>query len=275
VLRNLAEERKFFPCEIGSLIYPLCQLLEHILDFPSSNMFDLCIRDLKASAYLLLSCHYRSSIQLLRPIVENYLSGIYWDAKFHLADRERKELDEVERDYSDFIDGKYKIRVAEWYQVFPKDKRKQPKEKLDSDFCLAWMVKKGIIDNKFKDEISVLVGKLNKYLHPYGLKFADKEKSECRSFVTYEEGERQRCTGYFQDVASLLLDVLCAYTMLYFPNEKDSEEIGNIMGFPMVLKELEKELDTKLIFSERLKSLLSKFMATSNDKEVYTTENSS
>ena len=258
VFRNSIKEKKYFPCQIGSLIYSLCQLMEPLSDFPSGTMFDLCIRDLKASAYLLLSCHYRSAIQLLRPIVENYVVGVYWDAKFVLANQNGKGLNDVERAYFHFLSGKYEIPIAEWYQVFPKDKRPR-KKKLDFDFCLSWMVKKGFINNKFKHEISVFVGKLNKYLHPYGLKFTEREKSGCPSFVTYQESEHQQCTAYFQDVTSLLLDVLYAYISFYFPDKKDSKEINNAIGFPMVLKDLEKEFDTKLIFSKRLKSFLSQF----------------
>ena len=92
LLHKLIEKRIILPCNVGDVIYTTCQLWSFLNDtfpsgdtLPSQKIFPQCIRDLRASAYLLLSCHYRSSIQLLRPIVENCLVGIYWDSKYVLA----------------------------------------------------------------------------------------------------------------------------------------------------------------------------------------------
>lgn len=269
VLRSLSEKKKRFPCEIGSLIYTLCQLSSPLSDFPSNKMFEQCIRDMKASAYLLLSCHYRSSIQLLRPVVENYVAVLYWDAKFFLAGSDERELKDVEKAYSNFLKDKYEIPIAEWNEAFPKDTRRA-KKKLDVDYCLSWMVKKQTINGRFKNEITELVRELNKYLHPRGLRFTEAEKPDCpdcASFVRYQEDEHQKCVGFFQDVASLLISILYTYISVYFPDKIDSEEIGEIMGFPMVLRNLEKKFHTQLIFSEKLRSFLSQFETPNENKK--------
>jgi len=260
VLQSLIEEKRCFPCEVGSLIYSLCQLSLPLIGMPSTTMFAQCIRDLKASAYLLLSCHYRSSIQLLRPIVENYVAGLYWDTKSILASQDEK-VNDFQQSYSDFLADIYEIPTCEWYEVFPKDKGR-PKKKLDADFCSSWLVKKGVIENKLKNEITELVGRLNKYLHPHGLKFTEMERPDCPgcpSFVRYQEDEHQECIGFFQDVACLLMNVFYTYISVYFPDKIGSEEISNAIGFPKVLENLEKEFNTQLIFSQKLRTFLSQF----------------
>jgi len=262
VLQSLIKEKMSFPCEIGALIYSLCKLSSPLGDFPSSEMFAQCIRDLRASAYLLLSCHYRSSIQLLRPVVENYIAGIYWDVKFLITNQNEKELEEVEKDYFDFLKDEYEIPTTEWYEIFPKDKKRRPKKKLDADFCLSWMVKKGDTNNKFKNDITQLVSEFNKYLHPRGLKYTEAEKTDCPdcfSFVRYQEDEFRQCTRLFQDVAFLLISVCYKYISAYFPDRIDSEEITDAIGFLKVLDGVEKEFNRQLIFSEKLKAFVSHF----------------
>lgn len=261
VIRSLIEDKKCFPCEIGSLIYSLCKLSLPISDFPSSTMFAQCIRDLKASAYLLLSCHYRSSIQLLRPVVENYIAGLFWDVKFAVAGQDGKKLEEVRQSYLGFLEDTYEIPISEWYEVFPRDDRR-PKKKLDVDFCLSFMVKKGAANNWFKNEITELVGKLNRYLHPRGLKFTEMEKPDCPncpSFVRYQEDEHKQYIGFFQDVVFLLMSVFYAYISACFPEKIDSEEVSDAIGFSKVLEYLEKEFNTQLIFSEKLRTFLLQF----------------
>lgn len=66
------------PCEAGSLIYYFCQVFQPFQDdFLSGSLLYQCIRDLKSCVFLLWFGHYRSSLQILRPIVENFLAALY------------------------------------------------------------------------------------------------------------------------------------------------------------------------------------------------------
>jgi len=119
--------------------------------------------------------------------------------------QDKKKLKEVRQAYLGFLEDTYVIPISEWYEVFPRDNRR-PKKKLDYDFCLSWLVKKGAADNQFKNEITELVGKFNRYLHPHGLKFTEMEKPDCPdcpSLVRYQEYEQKQYIRFFQDVVYL------------------------------------------------------------------------
>ena len=191
MLTTHADEKKVFPCNVGDVIYTACKLWNFLDDtsplgdLPSKKIFPQCIRDLRASAYLLLSCHYRSSIQLLRPVIENCLVGIYWDSRYFLAMKQHKE-EQVKQEFSLFEKGKFKISPDEWKEVYPKKSKqvcpngpnqvcpKKPEQKdyLDYRYCLKWIIahngakREEVIPIFFeKDELSETWGKLNDYIH--------------------------------------------------------------------------------------------------------------
>ncbi|MGD0072457.1 MAG: hypothetical protein ABSB71_12970 [Candidatus Bathyarchaeia archaeon] len=261
VLKELIKEKVVLPCNISSMIYTTCQLLSSLWPSLSTYLFIQSVRDLKASAYLLLSCHYRSSIQLLRPIVENCVAGLYWDAKYGLANEDKREL--VEQQFSQFLEDKYEIPFPEWKYVFPNEDESKRKKKLDYDYCLSWMAKdeRTIIGGESKQEISKLIGELNKYLHPSGLKRMEIGKEncpDCPSWVRYEKEEYERCTRLFQDVTALLIQVFYTYLESRLLDKMQSKAVLNAISYIKSLEYLEKELKTKLIFSEQLKTFLSK-----------------
>lgn len=258
MFKALIEQKISFPCNVGSLIYTLCKLWSYLGDFPSCTLSLQCIRDLRASAYLLLSCHYRSSIQLLRPIVENCVTGLYWDAKVGLASKDEEEL--VNQQFSDFLEDKYKIPFSEWRWVFPNEDEPKFKKKLDYDYCLSWMVRtdRTMIDGEARNMISNLVGELNKYLHSSGLTHMEIGKKgfpPCSSWVRYQKEEYEHCTELFQDVAALLMEVFYGNIEA---EKLQSKEILEAIGYTKSLEYLEKDLDTKLVFSEQLRNFLSK-----------------
>ena len=104
----------------------MCQILHTLstnLDILSYPLYIQCIRDMKASAYLLLSSHYRSGIQILRPVLENLLVALYFDSQWINASETEKE--KVKKNFMDFMEGKYEIPVLEWNTIFPDRKRKR------------------------------------------------------------------------------------------------------------------------------------------------------
>ena len=75
-----------------------------------------CIYDLNASAFLALTAHYRTAIQILRPVVENILVGLYFEERLRRAISEEK-IDQAWSDFYKWGDDKYRISEEEWSRV--------------------------------------------------------------------------------------------------------------------------------------------------------------
>jgi hypothetical protein len=110
VLEESIKQKKILPCQ---LIYPLdvgFDLWKAIytswhesvpIEELESNEFIVMppmiysawqsFFDLKASAFLVLAAHYRSAIQLLRPVLENIIVSKYFQEKIRYADEEVSE----------------------------------------------------------------------------------------------------------------------------------------------------------------------------------------
>lgn len=263
VLEGMIKDRLHVPCEIGSLIYSLCKLSNSLTEAFSFPLFSQCVRDMKASAFLLMCGHYRSSMQILRPVIENMLAGIYFDAKYVLAKNETEKA-EIEKAFNQFWDGKYRIPIEEWAELFPGEKRR--KRLLDSDFLLTWMVKKGIVPNKSKDHLNELIGLLNKYLHAY-FPFTEVPKPSCPrcpASVKYDAEEYRKCVELFQDVTTILLKTVYSSVKSYFPQKLDSEEVGEALGVIKSLGDVEKEIKMTIIFSKELRDFISTLPSSTN-----------
>jgi hypothetical protein len=212
-----------------------------------------------------MSGHYRSSIQLLRPIVENVVTGIYWDSKYLLVNRQERE--HVKQEFLTYrYDDNFEVQKDDWKDAFPdwKDKNKQ-KRWLGYRFCLSWLKRqKGtMIKKEAKNKISVTVRELHKYLHPSGLKYMEigKEGSpSCACFVGYQESEFKECMRLYQDVAALMLEVLYQYVQAFFPEKTKSavELVQEVMGNIETIEWVENKMNAKLVFSEQLKVFLAK-----------------
>jgi len=263
VLEEVIKNRFHVPCETGSLIRSLCKLLIPLTESFSFPLFLQCIRDLKASAFLLLCSHYRSSMQILRPVIENMLAGIYFDTKYVLAKNET-EREEIQKGFDEFWDGKYEIPIEEWAELFPSEKRR--KRLLDSDFLLTWMVKKDLVQKRSKDWLNKLIGLLNKYLHTY---FPLAEVSRpycpgCPASVKYDAKEYRKCVKLFQDVTTILLEAVYSSVKSYFPQQLDSEEVQEALDIIKGLGEVEKDIKKTIVFSEELKDFISTLPSSMN-----------
>jgi len=257
VLESTIKKRVHLPCEVGFLIRPMCQLLYIIvsnLDLISSPLYIQCIRDMKASAFLLFSSHYRNSIQVLRPVLENHLVGLYFDTRWINAETD-KEKENVEEDFKDFIEGRYMVPSSEWKKLFPNRERR--KRKIDHEFCVEWLVDRNIINTKFKNKIIKKFGVLNRYLHPDFTRM-DIYRANCASCpatVKYDENEYRKAIKIFQDIGVLILDVLCQYIEYHLPGKV--KEMENELGYVITMKDLEKKIPHKLIYSDDLSRFIS------------------
>lgn len=97
VFENTINHKLHVPCEIGSLIFALCKLTTPLDNFFGYDLFLQCIRDLKTSAFLLLCGHYRGAMQILRPVIENCLVGVYFDNKFLLTNDKKRVKKEYQK----------------------------------------------------------------------------------------------------------------------------------------------------------------------------------
>lgn len=259
VLNNLINRKIHLPCELGFLLRPICQLTASFseLGFPTFFLYNQCIRDLKASAYLILSSHYRNAIQILRPVLENYLVCLYFDTKW-INTKTEKQFTKTEKDFSKFMKEKYEIPYSEWVLIFPKKKRR--KKKLDHEFCLKWLVKEGVVNTTFMDRVNKKFGELNKYLHP-AFKHMEIHKTDCSACpatVKYNEKEYKEALKLFQDVGTFILDVLCSHISCFLPEKIKQTE--DELGYVLTMKDLEKQISHKLIYSDNLNRFISKLI---------------
>ncbi|MCX9010848.1 MAG: hypothetical protein OIN66_06965 [Candidatus Methanoperedens sp.] len=200
-LKETIKEKLITPCLLGCLIYPMCKLLIPLYEdegkFSSSLLYHQCTRDLRASAFLLLTGHYRSSMQILRPVLENWLTGVYFDTRYHHS-RNESEKEIVVKRYNDFLDGNFKITDKEWVEIFGSTKRKR--ELLDQKFLLEFMLKENLISREENEKLKNKVKELNKYLHPH-FEFTDVGRPSCPSCpssVKFDEKEYKECAELFQ-----------------------------------------------------------------------------
>lgn len=255
ILRMMIKKNLHTPCEVGGLIYSLCKLSEPLTKLLAFPLFIQCIRDLKASAFLLLCGHYRSSMQILRPVIENYLAGVYFDNKLVSAQSE-EERKSIQEDLERFCDGKYEIPEEEYLEIYPKQKKR--KKLLDHNFLLRWMTNKKLVSGKTKDKLEKRIGLLNRYLHPYFpfTEIAKPSCPECPALVNYDEEEYRHCVELFQDVMTDLLSLIYTYVRSYFPDKLQSEEVKEAVTWLQEIEEVEKDIGMPIIYSKELRNFI-------------------
>lgn len=256
VMQDIIKNKHHVPCELGALIYALCQLLKEIPSASSFGLFFQCIRDLRAIAFLILSAHYRSAMQLLRPVIENWLTGIYWDIKFSLAEPADQAI--TEQDYVNFQHGKYEIPEIEWQRVLPDIEGDGRRRHLNHRFLLAWTVSKNIISLELADRIGKQIWLLNKFLHPH-VRFTEVARSDCppcAASVAYNAAQYKECTKHFQNVVTYLLETFYEYIRLSCPEKIQDENIQFALGWLISLPTLQKDIKQKLIFSDELEQFI-------------------
>ena len=152
--KRMIKARDYRPCDAGCLVYSLCQIFQPFRnDIRSSSLVYQCVCDLKASVFLLWVGHYRSSIQILRPIIENLLTALYFDTKFNQS-RDEAEKKRVLEDYRQFCKDEYELPESEWHSVFPGAERRH--YRLDQNFLLAWLLGRRVVSGEDKSRMQKL-----------------------------------------------------------------------------------------------------------------------
>jgi hypothetical protein len=253
---SIIKNKLHVPCECGALIHSLCQSLSIIEDEIPTELFIQCIRDLKTAAFLILTGHYRSAMQLIRPIIENWLTGLYWQVKFSNATAKEKQQITVE--YYKFLElEEYSIIENDWKEIFTNSKRKKY---FNHEFLTSWLLKRGVKDGKFKSNIQKRMSYLNRYLHP---NFKKTEMSRfdcfgCSSGVKYNNKEFENTIREFQDVVTYILDSI--YTYLIAPPLQISKisKLKKALTMTLYLPITEKEIGKQIIFSNELQLFIKK-----------------
>jgi hypothetical protein len=198
-------------------------------------------------------------MQILRPTIENYLAGMYFDAKYVLA-KDDSDRNLARKGFQKFLRDKFEIPLDELRDVFPnKNKFWARDKKVGYTFLLEWLAKKDLIDSKVKGKFKAKIHLLNKYLHPYYGKteISKPDCSLCFASVTYSEEDREECTKLWQDVVAYLLFTFYTFVKTFFPKHLQEKEVASAIRIVTALEDLEKEATAKIIFSEDLRRFAS------------------
>lgn len=219
VLAGTVNSRKILPCISGTCIECLCRFALAIsktdVDIPIFYLLLQCIRDLKCSVFLALCGHYRNAMQVLRSVVENFLTGTYFT---YLEDGNAFEK---------WIDGKYEVPDKLYREVFGKSRKLKF---LNYDFILKFLLKRKIMLPKIEKWVKrEIIWPLNEYLHPHFPSFEISEKwgnhSECPAAVKFNEEKLKEWLTLFQKIICFILGGLFdIFGYEYFEGDEDARE---------------------------------------------------
>lgn len=255
---STVKNRVHLPCEFGVLIHCLCKLSVPISGALSFEMYNQCIRDLKAVSFLVLTGHYRNAMQIMRPVIENFLTGLYWDVKLLQSDPDAESQQMVVKEYEKFTEqDRYLVPDEDRNEAFGSDEQRRRKY-LDQDFLMGWLLGKGVIDGEAKAELQDRIGTLNRFLHPTykATDFGRAECTSCPSCVALDETEYRKCIEIFQDTTTLLLATFHEYIVTFSPEELENPDVKEALGMIRDMHELEIEIGRQLVFSRHLKEFI-------------------
>ena len=247
VLNECIKQKKIMPCQSITPLHSCCMLCKaayKTLDIGNEYVPPLlfltwhCLPDLKASAFLALSAHYRNAIQILRPVIENILVGLYFEKRLNEAEflAIEDEINQVYDDYNKWADGEYKISEEEWKRITGKSEEEW-KRRLGFGFLLEWLFKEGVLTGKGKSRLGEKIqGPLNKYLHPY---LEQMEISKCPATTRYDEDRYNEWFGFFQDTVAFVKESI-HYNYCITEETADGKEAS---GYLKNLESLEKRIE--------------------------------
>ncbi len=257
VLTESIKQKKIVPCQPMTPLYSCCMLCktayqtwikenkieeEELRDVPPLlELVWQCIYDLKTSAFLALNAHYRGAIQLLRPVVENILVGLYFEERLKRAWPSENEINQAWADFDKWKEGHYKLNG----------------EDLDFGNLKKWLVKNDILTDVGKKEFGRLWGKLGKeYIHPYfpSLDIGEEKCSKCPATVRYDENRYYEWLEIFQNI----IDFIITATLCYYPTIAKTADAKEALGYLKNLEVLEEELGRPMIKSEHLKDRIAR-----------------
>jgi len=247
---------KVIPCIIGVPIYTLCQCTrvlaknEETANLPIVVVLHQCIRDLKCSTFLALCGHYRNAMQILRPLLENFLAGLYFT------------YTETPTDFQKWIQGDYKI-PASLYESITGEKSNKKRYDLDWKFCLMYFIKHAVREEYRKRWMrrmarirEKIIAPLNKYLHARFEVFeiASPEKcAECPASVKYDKEWFDKWIEITQRILYIIFEyLLAAFGDELIENEQSREALF-MLTHPI---EVERELHKQFLKYEEYRKLI-------------------
>ncbi|VUT27611.1 MAG: hypothetical protein SYNGOMJ08_00158 [Candidatus Syntrophoarchaeum sp. GoM_oil] len=266
VLNESIKQKKIVPCQPMIALYSCCMLCktaykrfveenkieeEDLMDVPPLlELIWQCIYDLKASAFLALTAHYRGAIQLLRPVIENILVGLYFEEKLQRAISE-EELDQAWVDFDEWKEGYYKLNG----------------EDLDFGNLKKWLEKNDILTEVGKEEFGKLWGKMGKeYIHPYHqrMDIGEEKCSTCPATTRYDENRYYEWLEFFQN----LIDFIIEMVLCYYPTIAETADAKEALGYLKNLEGLERDLEIPMIKSKYLRDRIARLPDIENLFEV-------
>jgi len=191
--------------------------------------------DLKASAFLALAAHYRSAIQLLRPVLENILVSKYFQEKIRNADEKWEE------EYENFLNWTNQEDHEEGFNK-----------------SIQYLDSNNIINSEEQERIKVeLWDKLNKYVHSYMFNW---DKGDNPEIVCFNDSLFNEWFDFYQNILIYLIEMLCHY----FPEAIRTENGQNALVELREMESLENECGINLIRSKYLRNFLSKISPEGN-----------
>ena len=270
VLNESVKQKKIVPCQPITPLYSCCMLCQTAYKtlIDENNIEDdkellvppllfftwQCIYDLKASAFLALTAHYRTAIQLLRPVIENILVGLYFEKRLRREISE-EEIDQAWTDFNKWADDKYRISEEEWKRVTGKLEEER-KRRLSFGFFIEWLNKEDVLTGRGKERFEKIQGQLNKYLHPYfkHMDIGEEKCSKCPATTRYDKDRYYEWLKFFQN----LIDFVIEMVLCYYPAIAETTDGKEAVGYLKNLESLEREVGIPMIKSEYLKDRIAR-----------------
>jgi hypothetical protein len=244
-----------------------CLLISEILEHTDADPFIyLAIQslyDLRSSAFLAITAHYRGAIQLIRPIVETILVGIYFKARIERASPE--EVKNLDQDFDKWTKDNFRISAKEYQVVTGIPAREEMR--LDFGFTRSWLIKNNCISGRDNQRFESLEGMLNKYIHSYfaSMNISNPNCSTCPSLCRYDEKQYAVWLDAFQNLIEILIRRLRQdYFIDFMPGETVptnvidvTEAVSSVLSQLKELELCEKDSSMQLIGSKHLRNFIS------------------
>lgn len=272
VLEESIKQKKITPCEV--MIPPDCcfQLLliayNEIGFTPFLFLTWQCIYDLKASAFLSLTAHYRSATQLLRPVIENVLIACYFEEKLRQASNDA-DRDAVWSDFEGWTKEEYRIAAAEYSDVMGKTiKRDMP---LDFGYAKTWLKQNGTITGPIQSRLDDLKGQLNKYIHPHfsRMEIGDADSIRFPAIVKYDKDLYDSWADSFQNINCFIIEKI----INYYPFIRDSTEANEALAFLKMIESVESDIGRPIMKSRYLREFVAQLPKDDSEKTYKDVQN--
>ena len=271
VLNECIKQKKVVPCQPITPLYSCCMLCKtaykrfieenkieegDLMDVPPLlELIWQCIYDLKTSAFLTLNAHYRGANQLLRPLIENVLVGLYFEERLKRASASENEIDQVWSDFDKWAEENYIISEEEWERVTGKLGKKRIR-RLSFGFLIEWLKKEDVLTARGKERFEKIQGQLNKYLHPHfkRMDIGEEKCSKCPATTRYDEDRYYAWLDFFQNIIDFIIETM----LCYYPTIAETRDGKEAVGYLKNLESLERDLGIPMIKSEYLKDRIAR-----------------